>query len=936
MDTPPPTRATITFPVLNPDDPTKPADAWTISAPSSPSVTALRFGEFEVISELGEGGMGRVYKAIDRTLGRYVAIKVLRNNDPFEASRFRGEAEMIALLSHPNIVQIYAIDTTPDGRPYIALEFAESGSLDRELKWKTIEPRRAAEIVEVLARAIHYAHEKGVIHRDLKPGNILCCKGDILKITDFGLAKHLEVSTGMTASGAVMGTPSYMSPEQAEGKVKELGPATDIYALGAILYEMLTGRPPFRGTNLQELLEQVRWAEPQSLMELAPRIHRDLATICLKCLRKSPAQRYPTAAALADDLRRWLNGEMIVARSAPSWERAWRQVRRRPWQAATVVATAFACAVLILGGFFYQAQQNQVEIERQQRLFESEQEQNKLADQQRHAELRRENEARLHKRSDEALAALDSIRDLLQNGELRNSQEVNALRSKLFDYYKKLNDQLKVEPNYPKAKLARAWVEIGELIQETGNKDNAMKAYIEARELYLLDRDSPEGRTKLADVEGRLGRVEFGLGHKAEAEQACKTVQSLVGTPANAKQARLLGDVWHLRGELAGQANNTAESRKAFNLAIEFHQEALRYNLGEAKAAEQGSLSAETLAALPGRLVTLEKSNSVRFREVIENLRGLALGYGFLGDVWLNDENLGEADKAYWNAHRVREAVVQIMQQVAAGSPENRDKYRRELSMAQSQFSRGWGNCASIQTRARALGTAKYFSEQALLLRQDISKQNPSVTEFRQDVCNSANTLAELKLRLGEREGVIELLDDACKVPKDRSEQGGYTPQALEILATAHMLRAWYFAYLVEKPDWDRVRTELKESETILKSLTAKPPYSSKVAFTLAAVLAMRVETSIQQNQQPQSGQGVEIWRQERREEAVEKLREANKLGYREKHPDELRELRPFRCLKGTKSFEDLIAELTAARQTPVASASKSAPVAEGSRPKSP
>jgi len=541
--------------------------AWTLPAPGPTST--LCFGEYEVIAEIGEGGMGRVYKAIDRSLGRHVAVKVLRSTDEFEASRFRGEAEMIALLDHPNIVKIFSIDTTPDCRPYIALEFAEGGSLDKELGGKPMEPRRAAEMAEIMARAIHYAHEKGVIHRDLKPANVLRGKDGVLKITDFGLAKQLEVSSGMTPTGAVMGTPSYMAPEQAEGKVKTLGPPTDVYGLGAILYEMLTGRPPFRGANLVETLEQVRWMEPAAPSQFVPRLHRDLSTICLKCLRKTPGQRYATAGEFADDLRHWLNGETIVARSAASWEKVWRQVKRRPWQAATILVSAVVAGLLVFGAIYVETQHRkevfQAELDKQNALAQEEKERNlkTIADNQL------KSAQKLRKRSNETLVALDSIREMMLRGELRNVSSLGPLRNNLFVYYKRLNDELLQEGDYDKNTLAKSWLEVGRLIQETGRKDYAWEAFKKARDLFrTVTPETPESRFNLAEAEGKCGRLALELNLIKEAKDSCDAVEALLtGTEENRRCAGELAEMWHLRAEVLDSEREADLEAIPFTLA---------------------------------------------------------------------------------------------------------------------------------------------------------------------------------------------------------------------------------------------------------------------------------------------------------------------------------------------------------------------------------
>jgi WD40 repeat protein/tetratricopeptide (TPR) repeat protein/tRNA A-37 threonylcarbamoyl transferase component Bud32 len=294
---------------------------------------------YEIRGELGRGGMGVVYQARQTKLNRRVALKmILSGGHAGEADlvRFRTEAEAIARLQHPNIVQIYEVGEQ-NGLPYFSLEFCGGGSLEKKLAGTPLPPREAAALVETLARAMHAAHEQGVIHRDLKPANVLLARDGTLKITDFGLAKKLDEAS-QTGTGAVMGTPSYMAPEQAGGRSQQIGPLCDVYALGAILYECLTGRPPFKAATSLDTILQVISDEPVPPRQLQPRTPRDLETICLKCLRKDPKKRYASAKALAGDLRRFQAGEPIKARPVGRLERAAKWVRRNP-AAATLVAT---------------------------------------------------------------------------------------------------------------------------------------------------------------------------------------------------------------------------------------------------------------------------------------------------------------------------------------------------------------------------------------------------------------------------------------------------------------------------------------------------------------------------------------------------------------------------------------------------------------------
>jgi WD40 repeat protein/tRNA A-37 threonylcarbamoyl transferase component Bud32 len=307
---------------------------------------------YEILGELGRGGMGVVYKAREVLLNRPCALKMIlagAHATSEAAARFLTEAEAIARLQHPHIVQIHHIGEA-DGLPFFELEYVSGGSLDQALDGTPWPPRRAARLTEQLARGITEAHRLGIVHRDLKPGNVLLAADGTPKITDFGLARALGSESGLTGSEAIMGTPSYMAPEQAGGKAREASPAADIYAAGAILYELLTGRPPFRGATVLETLEHVKSTEPVTPSRLVPKLPRDIETICLKCLQKDPARRYESADALAEDLRRFQAGESIVARHVGELERACRWCRRNPAVASLGAGVAALLVVMAVGG----------------------------------------------------------------------------------------------------------------------------------------------------------------------------------------------------------------------------------------------------------------------------------------------------------------------------------------------------------------------------------------------------------------------------------------------------------------------------------------------------------------------------------------------------------------------------------------------------------
>ncbi len=289
--------------------------------------------------------MGIVYKARHERLDRFVALKMIRAGSsalPQDLARFEIEAKAVAAIEHANIVKIFDIGEH-DGLPYFSLEFLSGGTLATKIGGQPQPVDEAARIVEVLARAMYVAHQHKVIHRDLKPGNVLFAADGTVKISDFGLVKRLESDSGQTRSGSILGTPSYMAPEQAWGENQTVGPAADQYALGAILYELLTGRPPFQGTSVLDTLDMVRSKDPVPPSQLLSKTPRDIETICLKCLEKNIARRYADVLALAEDLRRFRAGETILARPVSDAERLWRWcVRNRR------VAGLSALVVLLL------------------------------------------------------------------------------------------------------------------------------------------------------------------------------------------------------------------------------------------------------------------------------------------------------------------------------------------------------------------------------------------------------------------------------------------------------------------------------------------------------------------------------------------------------------------------------------------------------------
>jgi WD40 repeat protein/tRNA A-37 threonylcarbamoyl transferase component Bud32 len=374
---------------------------------------------YEVLSELGRGGMGVVYRARDTRLNREVALKMILNADPGRATvaRFWAEAEIMAAVKHPNVVAVYELGESA-GRPFMAMELLGGGSLDRRLKDDTLTPREAAALMQGVAAGVGAAHDQGVVHRDLKPGNVLLDADGTPKVTDFGLAKRR--SHEMTQTNVVMGTPAYMAPEQAVGQAKFVGPPADVWALGVILYECVSGRRPFAGDTVPALLAQIGSAEPTPLRALSRRVSRDLDTIVARCLSKEPEHRYPTAGELAADLGRFLRGEPIAARPVGAAERVARWVRRKPTAAAawgfSALAVALAAVVFVVFGFWRAAEKANTE----------------LAGEKKQTEAARDTAEGLRLRADEARREAEKQRGIAQQAQRDTERE----RAKLavFEY----------------------------------------------------------------------------------------------------------------------------------------------------------------------------------------------------------------------------------------------------------------------------------------------------------------------------------------------------------------------------------------------------------------------------------------------------------------------------------------------------------------------
>ncbi len=744
-------------------------------------------GDYELLAELGHGGMGVVYRARQVSLGRIVAVKMILAGeyaDPQLRKRFRNEAETVARLQHPNIVQIHEV-AEKDGRPFFSLEYIDGGSLSQKLATGPLGPKETAALVQVLAVAMQYAHERSVIHRDLKPANVMLTMEGTPKIADFGLARLLDDDRGQTKSGAILGTPSYMAPEQTRGEIRKIGPATDVYALGAVLYECLTGRPPFRAATALETAQQVLNEEPVSPARLQPGLPTDLETICLKCLQKDPTRRYASAAELADDLGRFLRGEPVFARPVSLVELGWKWVKRRPAVAAVWIVSIFAVlsltATLIIANFRLQRERNAAQAI-----------------------------------SDTAMDAVNRHFTLLSEDALLNAPHMEPVRRQLLQeaktYYEKLVTARGDDPRL-RAELGRSHARLGKITGQLGAKDEARKHYLQAiatlepvcqerpdalhqfalasawnalgfiyvnmremkpaadayRQAIELAELLPRDQTESADYAQLLGQGLHGLGEvhrlSGQAEQAetrfreaWAAHQAAVNASPNVpKYQRDLAHTQNNLGVVAQMAGRPTDAETEYKEAL-----ALRESIAQAhpKVPQFQSAAAASLMNLGwlyyatgrtaeaespwNRVLAIQEKLALTFPDTIAYQVEVAEARSNLGSLYLAMENWDAARQSYDDALRIRRQLVERFPADA--------EHRDGLAMMHN-------NLGALAGSTGDLARAETEFGEAAKIREALAREQPAVVKYHLDLGKTCGNLAKLKQSQGDNEGALAWFD---------------------------------------------------------------------------------------------------------------------------------------------------------------------------------
>jgi serine/threonine protein kinase len=706
---------------------------------------------YDVQSELGRGGMGVVYRARQIDLNRPVAIKMLRSGahaGEDERIRFHTEAEAVAQLGHPHIVEIYEIGDV-DGSPYLTLEFLEGGTLADSVAAGPLPPLEAAATVRTLAVAVDIAHRQGILHRDLKPANVLLTSDGTPKISDFGLARRLDSGAPQTRTGDILGTPSYMAPEQARGHQADVGVGIDIYALGAILYELLTSRPPFLAETALETLAQVTECEPLPPDRLQPRVPRDLVVICMKCLEKDPARRYGSAVLLGDDIGRFLAGEPVFAQPAGVLRRGAKWVKRRPALAAVITISSVAAVVVLLGSLWYNHQ-----------LSES---------------LARESSLRVQAEESfvEARSAVDRMLTRVGSGPLVDVPHMKPVAQKLLEdaleFYKGFLGQRGSEPAV-RRETARAYRRVGDIRRKLGQVADAQASFEEAVGLLeALILEYPEVGTYQHDLADTHNNRALLLDDAGQPEEAIAALQEAV-------RLREL--------QITRAARQPTDS---FRLAESYH------NLGTFYLDRHRVEDAESIL---GKAASVYEALAPVVGHNAEFQNQLARTYANLGQLLRLAKRPVEAREKLLQAVALKEKLLE-------GYPE-KTAYREDLGST-------YNSLGLLLVSLKEPLEAERVYAKAVALQRRLATDFPSVPAYRTGLGGTLHNLAEIHLQRGERVEAQRLLVEAIRSQLEALKHNARNPDARRYAYNHHWALAETYTGLKKHVEAAQVSAGLLE-----------------------------------------------------------------------------------------------------------------------------
>jgi serine/threonine-protein kinase len=730
---------------------TRPTRAGAESGALEPGAHVRYFGDYEIERELGRGGMGVVYKARQISLNRPVALKMIRAEllaDPEELRRFQNEAEAVALLDHPHVVPVYEVGEH-EGQKYFTMKLVPGGSLSAILERYSDDPRAAARLVAEAADAVHHAHQRGILHRDLKPGNILVDDQGHAQVTDFGLAKRLEGDSELSHTGQILGTPAYMAPEQASGRRGAVTTVTDVYGLGTILYALVTGKAPFVGDSVADTLEQVRNQPPEPPTKLNAKVTRDLETICLKCLEKDPRRRYASAQALADDLRNWIDSRPIVARRVGTMERARLWCRRRP----AIAGLAAGLLLAIVGGgitstaLWLRVEQN----------YQAEQ------DARSHAQARYEL----------AMEAIAAFHTGVSEDFLLKEPQFKDLRDRLLrsasDFYERLETLLERHSDFASRRaLGHVRFELASLTAKVGRVEDALAAL---RRVLAYQKSLASGAEADLDVLADLGYSHTGIGRllndTGEIEQAETTLREGVarlspfaGSPSATERARhALAQCRMYLGRLLMIAGRNEEALSVLERARdEIESLAGSGNRRSRYLTDQAFTFSFIGAALWQMGKTAESveahRESLKTRETLaatdpadpEFKRGLGLSHHNLG--W-TVSILGRVDEALASYRRAAE----IQKGLADAEP--------AVTIYQYDLAFTYINLANLLSDSGRQGEALELYLAALPIQSTLAAGNPGSVDFRVSWAGTINNIGNRHWDFGRRDEALSRYFDS-------------------------------------------------------------------------------------------------------------------------------------------------------------------------------